>query len=271
MKKITVLMTILAAVLVTTRTLSMQDGGLNMTGAPGEGDCTGCHTGTANPDALGQLNITIAGNPTGYEPGKTYDVTVTNTHNGKSTFGFGFAVRRQGVAWTSAGLLIGDTNGVVRSSDFATHTRASISGANQKSWSFKWKAPETNVGTVVMYLAGVVGNGNQSNTGDKVYTVSRTFPAATTGLKETGADMMSLKNTLVEQHLELGVNMATNGKVELRLFNMRGLLIRQLVSQEYTAGNHHWIFTRPEEALPGMYFLQIETPDGVQVSKLVFK
>lgn len=271
MKKIVVLLVMVGALFTVTQTHSMGDGGFNMTGAPGEGNCTGCHQGTANQDANGQVRITVEGSPVTYEPGKTYTVTVTTSYPGRSKFGFAFNVRRLGVGWIEEGKITADSSAQIRTFGFATHTRESNQGNNQRSWTFQWKAPDSNVGTIVFYAAGVAANNDLSNTGDQVYTTSLSLLPAATGLKEHGVSLMSLKNTLVEQQLELVVNMATSGKVNLRLFNVRGQLISTLMDEVHPSGNHQWVFKRPDCAENGLCFLQIETPDGIQVSRLVFR
>ena len=47
---------------------------------------------------------------------------------------------------------------------------------NQRTWTFKWTAPATDLGAVAFYAAGNGGNGDGETTGDYIYTTSATVP-----------------------------------------------------------------------------------------------
>jgi hypothetical protein len=53
-------------------------------GAPGDGDCTGCHSGTVNAGP-GSTGITAQAV---YQPGDTVDLTIAVAHTGLARWGF---------------------------------------------------------------------------------------------------------------------------------------------------------------------------------------
>ncbi|MBA4303202.1 MAG: hypothetical protein C0424_03145 [Sphingobacteriaceae bacterium] len=158
---------------------SMHNGALNMTGAPGELDCTSCHhPGPANTDPLGSMQILMPNNQGTYIPGQTYPITVQVQYPGRQKFGFSAAVRQRGIQFVQSGSLSAPTAAALQISDFATHTLPSTAGNGQKSWTFDWTAPTTASGTLVVYAASVAANGDNDATGDQVYTDSLVLSVA---------------------------------------------------------------------------------------------
>ena len=145
---------------------------LNNTSSPGQGTCASCH-GTLTAGS----GVTVTA-PSSYTPGgAAVPVTVTIPTSG----GFELDVLTQS-GNAQAGTLAAGTN-----------SGASTVGAIQfvfstvetTSWTFNWKPPATNVGNVVLYVAGGGHSPNFSN--NHVMT-----PAAATG---TAPSITSLNNT----------------------------------------------------------------------------
>lgn len=148
--------------------INPQTGHTNSTGAPagktgaaGESTCAdaGCHGGTATnmPNAI-TSNIPTSG----YESGKTYDITVTVSEAGRPRFGFQCKASSGTLAATSVTQLVG--GGV-----YITHRSGSTAGTDSKSWTFQWTAPAAGTGTVTFNSAMLAANGNGTSTGDNVY------------------------------------------------------------------------------------------------------
>ncbi len=59
------------------------------------------------------------------------------------------------------------------------HTLAGIDNVSGDSmqWQFNWLAPATNVGPITFYLAAIDANNDMDNTGDHVYTLTKTINA----------------------------------------------------------------------------------------------
>lgn len=147
------------------------------TGAPGEGLCTQCHSGSAN-SGDGSFQISVA--PSIYVPNQVYTVTVTLADPGQSRWGFELTAldgteatseksgdftitdaantqldhdagfNRDYVKQTSTGTYNGTSNGPV-------------------SWEVQWTAPSDAVEPVTFYAAGNAANGGGTS-GDFIYT-----------------------------------------------------------------------------------------------------
>ncbi len=155
------------------------------TGAPGETNCSRCHTGSLN---MGGGSVDLAGLPRGgYQPGVVYPLTVTVTDNAMQVFGFELQALNT-TTNTAAGTLTATTptNTVVRangSKSYISHRNATTTS----TWTFNWTAPTTGTPTVRFYLAGVAANSNRNNQGDRVYTANFPLAPEPTGLAEDAA------------------------------------------------------------------------------------
>lgn len=151
------------------------------TGAPGESNCTSCHSDFAVNSGTGTRTLVLNSTPglTSYTPGQTYTVTYTLNQSGISKFGFQATVKRAN--GTSAGTLInGSPNQTSISGNYIYQngggTAATSTG--QRVWTFSWTAPAAGAGTVTFYVAGNATNADNGSTGDRIYTNSFAFTEA---------------------------------------------------------------------------------------------
>ncbi|HET9529275.1 MAG TPA: choice-of-anchor V domain-containing protein [Blastocatellia bacterium] len=149
------------------------------TGAPGEFLCTSCHT-SFEPDT-GPGFVQITGLPASYLPGQ--QVTATITVNHPDGFLYGFQLTAIDSTGAQAGtLVVTDEENTQLLADivggnFRQYLEQTFAGAfpvefNQRSWSFKWDPPQSNIGPVTFYAAGNGANGDSESTGDHIYTTS---------------------------------------------------------------------------------------------------
>ena len=155
--------------------------GAGYSGAPSDLTCTTCHGGTAvtsgsNWDRI-KLDVTLSGN--GYLPDSVYDMTVTVRHPG--IFKYGFQIlpllasnnNPAGEIGTSSGRVQRYTRNVSgRTREYAGHTSSGTApiSSDSTAWTFQWKAPSSNEGNVVFYLAVNSTNNNNNSSGDVTYT-----------------------------------------------------------------------------------------------------
>ncbi len=152
------------------------------TGAPGEETCMACHgtRRTEHPDS----GLFIAGLPEHYEPGKTYDVTVTVSEPGRLRWGFQATVLDE--SGRSAGdflipdptrlqIVTGEIDG--RERRYVQHTEegTQLGTLDAGNFTFGWTAPESDVGDVTLYAAGNAANGNFSQSGDRIHLAQVTI------------------------------------------------------------------------------------------------
>jgi glucose/arabinose dehydrogenase len=151
------------------------------THAPGELDCADCHTTPAQSAGTLTLNA-----PQKYTPGQTYDITVTHSSADQTRVRWGFELTALDAADQKAGALAPaddltqavNGQGPFPSRQYIEHTsKGTFSGQqNGASWTFKWTAPDEDVGAVTFYVAGNQANGDGNSSGDNIYF---TFASAT--------------------------------------------------------------------------------------------
>ncbi len=149
-----------------------------LTGAPNEGNCTQCHAGNALNDSDGSLILTI---PENYSPGETYDIVVKLSHPGQKRWGFEMTALNS--SGTRAGTFAtADGNTQVSTAGGKQYIKQTLSGvatdkADSNSWTFKWTAPTTDVGTITFYAAGNAANSDFTFREDYIYTQKATSDA----------------------------------------------------------------------------------------------
>jgi PKD repeat protein len=150
-----------------------------LTGAPSDGYCTSCHSGSVISSGSNWANISLTTNiPTGgYTPGTTYTITYSLTQSGITRYGFEATVLSSSNAM--AGSLTAGSGSTLQTSGSRTYISHNSSGTlfsgGTGSWTFSWTAPSTGVGTVTFYTTMNAANNNGSETGDQIYTKAFTF------------------------------------------------------------------------------------------------
>lgn len=149
------------------------------TGAPGENTCgqNGCHSGGAFSPMADIVVEDIDGNPiTEYFPGTTYKVTLTNTANGASEYGF------QITSLDANNDRIGEWSGQSANAQITALANRTYLEQNTSSTvneiSADWTPGDTAFGDITFYAAINAVNGNNSPSGDGTATVSITIPQA---------------------------------------------------------------------------------------------
>ena len=158
---------------------------LERTGAPGEGDCTQCHVGTAVNGGGGEL--TIEG-PLEYEPGETYDLEVRIIDSSATRWGFELTVL-DAASDAAVGNLVATASGTASAESggrqYLRQTSAP-SASETFAWLFEWTAPSEDAGDVIFYAAGNAANGF-GTLGDHIYTGSTSVVSAPEPASSMGA------------------------------------------------------------------------------------
>ncbi len=181
-------------------------------GVPGEQTCIqiGCHTGTVNSFG-GNVSVTFPGGLT-YTPGVKQHLVVTVTDSAQKRFGFQLTARLASSSTTQAGAFTPGADGYTQlvcgfdlasvppqtscpALEYIEHTLKSYQASPVvSSFEFDWTPPSTNVGNIVIYVAGNAVNGDLQPTGDHVYTANYTLTPAAAGATPTITDPNGVVN-----------------------------------------------------------------------------
>ncbi|MBM3332076.1 hypothetical protein FJY68_09545 [candidate division WOR-3 bacterium] len=187
-------------------------------GAPGTGGtCAGsCH-------GSGTGTIQVVGFPVAYELGQSYVISVFK-QSGSSISNFNASVR-VGTGSTNAGTI---TAGY----QTATYNAGSesngvhLSSSNRDSCTFSWQAPDTAVGDVKLYMAGIQGGKNGPNT-----TVILTSSPMTGVSEETQRHLglaLRLEPTVASGLVGIQFSLPAGSRASLRVVDRGGRLVARI-------------------------------------------
>jgi hypothetical protein len=169
------------------------------TGAPGENNCTACHSGTAaSGDGFNILEWADGIN--NYTPGETYTIQLTmNDASNKNGFQL-VALTASGNAQAGSMIITDDVRTqLLNGTAGKQYVGQRAAGTSVSQWSFNWTAPATNVGNVVFYVATNKSNSNNQNSGDLIRLSQHTFAAPASGVSLTAYEM-------IQASLRIGYN-----------------------------------------------------------------
>lgn len=155
---------------IAAKPLNSGGAGGGKTGAPGEQNCTACHSGSTQ-DGSGQNILKVFDGTTEvseYMPGQTYNVTLELSSN-PSKKGF------QATVLTGTNFMAGQfnsgSNTQLNSANNRTYANHTISSntSSTNSWNWSWTAPSTGSGDVTFYVSSNEANNNGANSGDVIY------------------------------------------------------------------------------------------------------
>lgn len=173
------------------------------TGAPGEQNCTSCHSGTAQNGANENVLTVLSGTTpvTQYTPGQQYTVSLAMTSN-PTKKGF------QATALTSANAMAGTFTGQAGNTaingttkKYANHTSTSNTSTTAPVWTWTWTAPAAGTGNVTFYVASNKTNNNNNDMGDVIYLSQHVFSEASSA---------SIENITFNNNVVIGIDNESN-------------------------------------------------------------
>ena len=249
-----------------------------LTNAPGEGNCTQCHS--TFPLNSGDGSLAMAGIGATYLPGQTYTLEVTLADPQAMRWGFEFTILNE--AGDSVGQ-ISPVDGTTQTSsagnrDYAKHTLAGTFPGTPDShtWQVQWIAPEFATGEVTLYVAGNAANNNGSTSGDRIYATSFVFGEENV----VGVGDMPLASQLLPNYpnpfnpaTTISFELPSDQAVRLTIYTVSGRRIRTLVDGQRSAGRSEvrWDGTDwAGRAVPsGTYLYQLQTGQTVATRRMV--
>jgi hypothetical protein len=237
-------------------------------GAPGETDCSGCHSSPVNPD-LPELHFEIGTNDSTYIPGNTYLVHLYIKKPGHNKFGFVCsALDTLNSSKGTFGLINTTTTRTysMGGRNYISHTPCGADNVDSISWTFNWTAPTANNGKISIYMSLLVANHNHALTGDTTYTRIITLsPSSSSSInKAINGQTAKVYPTVFSSQINLEFNSEFDHTIkQLKLINIEGKLIKKMTTAESKT-----VFRIEEHVNTGLYFLKIDYPGHSEVYKV---
>ena len=256
------------------------------TGAPGEPTCanavTGCHADASINSGTGINTLIYPVSDSTYTAGKTYTVTVQVNNPGISKFGFELVALKDAGNTNIGTLTTTDANrtqlitATINSSlrTYITHktngTPATPSAGNN-SWSFKWKAPASDVGAITFYYVTNNTNNSGTNAGDALYFSSfKIKPATTNSITEIiDEDNITASFNKSNNIISVNYNLKSSAQISLCLYDMQGKKIQSMESTHKSAGENSDKLEVPSDISTAIYSLGFMINDKT-ISKKIF-
>ncbi len=244
-----------------------------LTAAPGEGNCTQCHSSFTLNSGSGSLTIT--GIPQNYVPATSYVVTISLADPQASRWGFEFTILDD--LGNSVGTLTPDdgntqvTVGGAFNRTYAKHTSVGtqFGQPNGNSWDVNWTSPAEGTGNVTLYVAGNAANANFSTTGDFIYTnnfaMAEDVASAVPGAGPLASLHPAFPNPF-NPRTQLSFTLAQSQSVSLGVYDVQGRLITTVYRGDLPAGTHSYTWRgqdqhgRPQPS--GLYFGRLMNSAG---------
>lgn len=241
------------------------------TGAPGDGSCTSCHSGTVQSGTGFQTVVLTNAAGTmvsSYNPGETYTVSVgmltTNAKNG-------FEIVALTPSNTQAGSVAVTSATTTKTVTFGSKTRITqkSGGTSLNNWSFAWTAPATNVGNVTFYLATNVSNSNNGDSGDVIRNSQHVF-GSTAGIQEnTEKVAINLGYAKASNSLTIDLTSQLNGEAAINLVDLSGKSVQFEQLGNVATGNNMLSVKLNNQLPKGVYIAHINVNNNF-VSKKIY-
>ncbi len=259
------------------------------TKAPGEKSCSGaespnaCHSGGA-ADNSGSATVSIIfdnGNTT-YVPGQTYIVKPRITHPSLNKFGFQIVSIRNSDNKNTGTITLIDTSktrmqrptwGSYQDRWYVMHKIAGTSAvsANTGEWTYKWKAPTTNIGDITFYACYLAANSDGTNDKDdqSYYTKLVITPYKNVGLAASTNNISALPvyPNPVKDNINISFQLATAQYVDFAIVDLNGKTVYN-TKQKFDSGNQNYNINNSNLS-SGIYLLKLQGEGFSNVQKII--
>ncbi|MBM3452935.1 MAG: T9SS type A sorting domain-containing protein [Bacteroidetes bacterium] len=242
------------------------------TGAPGEQNCTQCHSGTTQDGALENKLMVMDGTTpiTNYVPGQQYTVTLQMTSNPAKK---GFQATALTGTTAMAGTFTGQSgntniNGTIKK--YANHTSTSNTSTTAPIWTWTWTAPEAGTGNVTFYVASNKTNNNGMTSGDQIYLSQHIFSeASSAGIEENSPESVSVSfnensNSIIANFVSL-----SESNTSLKLIDISGKITFDTILGVSEIGKNTKEIQLNKTLKSGTYIVTLEIGRKVYSKKIV--
>jgi hypothetical protein len=237
----------------------------SVAGAPGESNCTSCHSGSTQSGAsINTLTLLSGTTPvTFYTPGSTYNVGLTMTPN-PTRRGF------QAVAMNSSDAVVGTFTALVGAR--IVSNRAMHSSTADAAWTWKWTAPSTDVGTVTFYVATMKAGGSSNQTGDVVYLSQHVIGSAAS-ISEEIIDKynFSAGYSATDNSVLMNFNSLVQGDMYFNLIDLSGRSVFTYSMGQSVVGKNSEKIVLPEDLKNGMYVVNMFVNNNAMEKKIIIQ
>ncbi|MBL7935501.1 MAG: T9SS type A sorting domain-containing protein [Bacteroidia bacterium] len=239
-------------------------------GAPGETNCSGCHSSPVNPN-VPDLHFEFENSVTQYQLDSSYLVHIKIKRSGHSKFGFvcsALDTTNTSVGTFSLINVAATRTYTLGGRRYISHSPCGADSQDSAIWTYKWKAPSLNAGKVKIYMSMLVANHNEALTGDTTYTrIIQINPSTIAGINNLTENSFQTKvfPTIFSNSFNIEFNPAFSNQLKsIYLYNINGKCVLKHATKE---SNYNQEIENDLKA--GIYVLKIEYPNKTESIKLI--
>jgi hypothetical protein len=214
----------------------------------------------------------------GYAANTLYNLSV-NAGNGFPAYGFSVtAVNASGAAMGTFALTPNTTTTSLSSGSgkqYVGHLNANSTNA----WVFRWTSPATTAETVFFYLAVNQANNNNEGSGDNIKLKAYSATASSFGPFNVATGIQNIDGLLdgsisvfpnpVTDNINLSFNITDNQPVKAGIYNLNGQLVKPLMDEELSWGEHNRNFNVAGSLSTGIYLVKFTVGSNNYFKKIV--
>jgi len=261
---------VLVLILILSFKIVSSGGILDTTGAPGEGTCSGCHSGGPGVTTV-SITATPAFTNNSYEVSTDYTISLTVSNPSLNAFGFDCEILN--ASNQNSGTMSNPGTGVQLLNGFtgrknALHTTPKA-GIGTATFTFKWQSPA--FGNTTIYAVGNAVNSNGSTNGDAVGTAVLTLTNINTSAKEnTDAKIsnISISPNPSSDITSVSYYLNSSQNICIDLLDITGKLIKNFQNGNQDAGPHSNILDL-KGIEKGVYFIKVSSEGNKLTQKLI--
>lgn len=228
---------------------------LRKTGAPGEGSCTDCHSGTTQ-SAEGTVTYNFSGAENTYTPGQSYTIDLGISSGAKN----GFELTILDGENEAAGTFTAGSQSSTSTQGGRSYIYHSAS-AGVTDWSFTWEAPAADVGNLTVYYSFMKADNNGLSANDLVYLGQKTIkapePTAHMTYHQQVDNAYRVRVEPTTNQLVLDYRTLHPSRVFLHIIDASGKQVyRKDMGVQY-AGDQKEVMAVPPAVQSGIYFVSL--------------
>lgn len=240
------------------------------TGAPGEANCTACHSGsTQDGSTVNELVLNSGG--TDYAAGETAAMTLTLTDDAAKN-GFQLVALHSNNDMAGTFTITDNTNTKFVASgllnrDYVTHTS---NGTALSSWTFDWETPVEG-GDVTFYVATNKTNSSATNQGDVIYLSQHSFSSpSSSGIKEDViSESFDVLYAAQKNAIIANFEISNDSDISFNVVGLDGKSIYTKSANHFVPGEYSEMLRLPNDIRDGIYIATVFI-DNKPLSKKIF-
>ena len=250
-----------------------------VTGAPGEGTCSDCHSGAGLNMGPGFVTLAFSGPNNEYKLNKNYVITVSVFDTTKSRFGF------ETVSLDLNNMQAGkpvetDHEFTTRRTDDETGRiyMSNYTGSGLNVWTYKWKSPATNTGNVIFYATGNAADWNDDLEGDNIYSTTMIVkPKGAISDDVTAEQPVTMRtelsvypNPVTSGYFNAAFDLMEDAMITVDLYSLNGERLQTVYRAFKEAGSHDQTVHLMKPVPAGLYLVGLTAGNERTFRKVVF-